>query len=392
MLIPLLVSLAAAPAPPRAHLRRDDPPIKVWLNNDNVFQQGDRATVKLRVADDGYVIVLRADADGRVRVLYPLDPSDDDFIRGGKTFEVRGRGDRDAFEVDERSGDGTVIAAVSPQPFHFDAYVRGDHWDYRVLGQRSVSDDPEAGLLDIVGAMAGSNHYDYDVVQYSVVDQSYAPTSAIYSDPFYHPFYSYYPTCWSCGYWYPGSAFFFGVGFGNPGYYDPFCWSDPFCGGFRYGYGYGYGWRRPRYGNSFTVYIGGNYGQGYSRRYPFILRRDQPGGNGIGVRQRTAANGGTGFGTPNNRGGSRNEPVNARPRFQPPTFPGRRGEPQSQPQGRPQGRQPEARPPRREPQPPRREAPPPRAEPQRRPPPPPPPPQRSGGESRRDPPRTRDHP
>src|SRR5690348_1461249 len=77
MLIPLLLSLATAPAPPRASAaRRDDPPIKVWLNNDNVFQQGDRAKVKLLVADDGYVIVLRADADGRVRVLYPLDPTD----------------------------------------------------------------------------------------------------------------------------------------------------------------------------------------------------------------------------------------------------------------------------------------------------------------------------
>ncbi len=380
MLIPLLWSLAAAPAPARAPAAyRDDPPIKVWLNNDNVFQQGDRAKVKLRLADDGYVIVLRADADGRVRVLYPLDPSDDDFIRGGKTFEVRGRGDRDAFEVDERTGAGTILAAVSPQPFHFDAYVRGDHWDYRVFGQRSVSDDPEAGLLDIVGAMSGSNHYDYDVTQYSVVDQSYAPTSAIYSDPFYHPFYSYYPTCWSCGYWYPGSRFFFGVGFGDPGYYDPFCWSDPFCGGFRYGYGYGYGWGRPRYGGGYNIYVGSGYGGSYSRRYPFILRRDQPGANGIGARQRTIASNGSGFGSPVNRDGRRSPPVNARPRFEPPPFQGRQ----------PEARQPEARPPRREPPPPRREAPPPRAEPQRR---PPPPPQRSGGENRRDPPRTRDHP
>ncbi|HEY6808314.1 MAG TPA: DUF4384 domain-containing protein, partial [Gemmatimonadales bacterium] len=286
MLIPLLLSLATAPAPPRASAaRRDDPPIKVWLNNDNVFQQGDRAKVKLRVADDGYVIVLRADADGRVRVLYPLDPTDDDFIRGGKTFEVRGRGDRDAFEVDERSGEGTVLAAVSPQPFHFDAYVRGDHWDYRVFGERSVSDDPEAGLLDIVNAMAASNHYDYDAVQYSIVDQSYAPTSAIYADPFYHPFYSPYPVCWSCGYWYPGSRFFFGVTFGAASYYDPFfdpyCWGDPFCSGFRYGYGYGYGWRRPRYGYGYAVYLGPRYRGPYYQRPPLVLQNRN---FGIGVR------------------------------------------------------------------------------------------------------------
>src|SRR5881398_3754966 len=114
MMLTLMVSqLASAPAPPeRASdaIRSDDPPIKLSLNQDNYFQRGDRARVKVRTAEDGYVVVLRSDAQGRVRVLFPLDPSDDDFVRGGKTLEVRGRGDREAFYIDG-DGSGVVLAA-----------------------------------------------------------------------------------------------------------------------------------------------------------------------------------------------------------------------------------------------------------------------------------------
>ena len=38
------------------------------------YDRGDRARVNVRVRDDGYVVVLHTDADGRVRVLFPVDP------------------------------------------------------------------------------------------------------------------------------------------------------------------------------------------------------------------------------------------------------------------------------------------------------------------------------
>src|SRR2546426_11235869 len=83
MMLPLLLSLVVSVT--------DDPPVKVWLNHDNYFQRGDNARVNVRLADDGYLLVLRADAEGRVRVLFPLDPSNDNFARGHETIEVRGR-------------------------------------------------------------------------------------------------------------------------------------------------------------------------------------------------------------------------------------------------------------------------------------------------------------
>src|SRR6266480_2684723 len=122
MMLPLLLSLVVSVT--------DDPPVKVWLNHDNYFQRGDKARVNVQLADDGYLLVLRADADGRVRWLAPLDPSNDDFVRGHETIEVRGRGDRE--------GSGLVLAARSSTPFKFVEFVPGVHWEYRVLGGRQA--------------------------------------------------------------------------------------------------------------------------------------------------------------------------------------------------------------------------------------------------------------
>src|SRR2546427_10652255 len=209
-----------------------DPPVQVWLNH-NDYARGDRAKVYARSQQDGYLVVVRADADGRVRVLFPLDPGDDNFVRGDNELEIRGRGDREAFPVDENSGTGAVLAAVSHDPFKFDQYVRGDHWDYRVLGQQRVSDDPEAGLLDVVRQMAGGGgaaHFDYDVATYTVESSNRSRTySSSYYNSYYDPF-GY--ACFGCGY-YPYRRYGFGVGFGY-GYYDPFFY-DPFFDPFFYG-------------------------------------------------------------------------------------------------------------------------------------------------------------
>src|SRR2546421_3651313 len=234
MLLPLMLSLVgSALAPANAASARavsDDPPIKVWLNHDN-FRRGDKARVNVRMDDDGYVVVLRADADGRVRVLFPLDPGDDAFVRGGETIEVRGRGDREAFYIDEREGSGLVLAARSATPFKFDPFVRGDHWDYRVLDVRQSGDDKEAALVDIVQRMT-DGHFDYDAESYVV------GTQAAYRD--------YYPSYYSVDF---GSGWPYRYGFGScydAFFYDPFyCGSyySPFYDPFFFG---GVGFRRPR--------------------------------------------------------------------------------------------------------------------------------------------------
>src|SRR5881296_948252 len=226
MLLPLLLLLAApAPSPAaRTAVRSDDPPVKVWLDQDN-YRRGDKAHVNVELGEDGYLVVLRADADRRVRVLFPLDPGDDAFVRGGDTREIRGRGDREAFSIDEREGSGLVLAARSVAPFKLDEFVRGDHWDYRVLTERDAGDDKEQALLDIVQRMVPGGRFDYDAVNYIVA------SPRAYYDGAYSPYSS--SVGLGLGYGFGGPrSFSFSLAFGDPFLFRPFFFRarcfDPF--------------------------------------------------------------------------------------------------------------------------------------------------------------------
>ncbi|MGH7498458.1 MAG: DUF4384 domain-containing protein [Gemmatimonadales bacterium] len=202
MLIPLL--LIATPAVTRdtvsAALR--DPPIRVSLNSDGKYIYGDRAKVQVQAAEDGYLVVLRSDAKGNVRLLSPLDPGDDQQVRGGKKYQVKGRGGREAFVVQDSAGQGVVLAAWSKTPFNVEQYERNGHWNYDALsdaspGLSSSPDDPEAQLLSVVDGMKSSgDHYDYDVTTYVAWSPRYA--RAGYAYPYA------WPGWWGYDPWYGG--------------------------------------------------------------------------------------------------------------------------------------------------------------------------------------------
>ncbi|HVH08316.1 MAG TPA: DUF4384 domain-containing protein, partial [Gemmatimonadales bacterium] len=263
-LVVTLVGSAAPPSPvPLARLSDDDPPIKVWLNHDT-FYRGDNARVNVKTAEDGYVVVLRVDAEGRVRVLFPLDPSSDDFVRGGETIEVRGRGDREAFFVDEREGEGVVVAARSATPFKFDEFVRGDHWDYRVLDARQAGDDKESALVDIVQRMTPDGHFDYDAARYIV------ETYRTYSHRYVSPGWDWdYGGGWGWPYRYTG----FGSCY-DPLFYDPFAcgfYPSSYYWGYYNPYYYGYSPFWPYgYGGFGFTYVYRPYFQPYIYTQPFL--------------------------------------------------------------------------------------------------------------------------
>ena len=290
MIVSLLLSLAvSAPA-----VKADDPPVRVQLNHEQ-FNRGDRARAYVETVQDGHLVVLHADPDGRVRVLFPLDPSDDDFVRGGRRFELRGRSDRDAFLVDDGDGAGTVVAVFSPDPLTYDAFVRNDHWDYRAFGggTSEMRDDPLAGLLDIARRMAGETRFEYDVVTYVVGDE----IASNYGSSYYGSYGS--------GYGF-GHSYRFGVGlsFGYPSYYgfgyDPFCY-DPFWGwscGYRFGYSSYYFGRpyyyRPYYYRSYGyrpfVYSRfGGLGRNFTGGSRFVIPRDRVSVRGIEPRRRVGS-------------------------------------------------------------------------------------------------------
>jgi hypothetical protein len=232
-MLTLLGAVAALVAPPRTlpvpraaitdrgvalyRLLDDDarPKVSVWTNSTDPYQRGDRVRVYVSAETDAYVTVLRVDTDGRIRVLYPLEPWQDNFVRGGRTFEVLGRDDDNAFDVDDYPGVGYVFAVASADPFSYDPYVRNDHWDYRVIADGRVTGDPYVTLTDFAGKIAGQDDWDYDITPYYVDKQyeyprficynchAYASYSywdpyqqycprfrvVVYNDPYYYPYY-----------------------------------------------------------------------------------------------------------------------------------------------------------------------------------------------------------
>jgi hypothetical protein len=250
LLLPLVIDVASVPvATPQ-----DDPPIRLWINNDRRFLPGDRAKVEVRTRDDGYLMVFHVDPEGHLRILFPLDPDRDNFVRGGKKYEVRGRGGRESFEVDNTSGKGTVYAAVSRDAFRVDGFVVGDHWDYRALAPSRLSNDPEQELNDLLRRMAQGD-FDYDLLNYYVNDR------VAYRSDYSRSYGSYYNDDWcyrfSCSSYY-GSPFSLSIVFGRPYrryYYDPYFYAyDPFYNPFFYDpYYYGAVYR-PRYAYPYSRY------------------------------------------------------------------------------------------------------------------------------------------
>ncbi|HEU5358434.1 MAG TPA: DUF4384 domain-containing protein [Gemmatimonadales bacterium] len=229
-LLGLAAALAAPAAPRPAAVRErpdltavplyrliDDarPKVSIWTNSTNPYQRGDRVRVYLSAQTDAYVMVLRIDTDGRVRVLYPVEPWQDDFVRGGRTFEILGRDDDNAFDVDDYPGVGYVFAVASDDPIHFDQFVRGDHWDYRTIADGRVRGDPYVALTDFANQLVGQSDWDYDITSYDVEQHydyprflcydchAYAAYSywdpytqycprfriVVYNDPYYYPYY-----------------------------------------------------------------------------------------------------------------------------------------------------------------------------------------------------------
>jgi uncharacterized protein DUF4384 len=169
----LLFAAHALVASPAGNTAFDDPPIRVWFNSDGNYGFADRAKVYVKLPAGGYLVVLRADADGHVRVLFPLDPTDEQRVAAGKKYELKGRGGREAFIADDSTGHGTVLAAISSSPFRVDRFARDGHWDLRALSaQQSGEDDPEALLRNVVQQMKpAGEQFEYAVATYVVSDR-----------------------------------------------------------------------------------------------------------------------------------------------------------------------------------------------------------------------------
>ncbi len=151
---------AHTPQPAALYYR---PRVEVWTNRgDDPYAKGQAVRVSFRAEQDAYVTILRVDTDGRVRVLFPREPWEENFARGGREYEVRGGSDRDAFYVDDYPGVGYIFAVIAADPFVYDAIETGDHWDYRVIADGRVRGDPYVALTDLAQRIVPNGDVDWD--------------------------------------------------------------------------------------------------------------------------------------------------------------------------------------------------------------------------------------
>ncbi len=236
-----LATLSALGASPASAAPTDRPPLQIWMNNDRRFRDGERVRLQVDAEVDGYLLVLNYDTDGRLRVLFPLDPRDDALVRAGRRYEVRGDDGAGAFRA-AGDGSGLIYSAIAREPWRFDDVVLADRWDYTRLSIDRGSDNPEAAITELVQQLSGSGGFDYDLAGYRVYGTT---TSYSYGDygvrgPTY--VYDDYLYC-NDWYWrYNG------------------CRRWPYDGGWSVGFGYyGYGYRP--------------YGYGYNPYYPYYPYR-----------------------------------------------------------------------------------------------------------------------
>jgi hypothetical protein len=278
-MLPVILTLLAATAavPAVAEAPSQDPAVRVWLNKSGYVERTDRVRAYVRTGVDGYVVVLHAEPSGRVRVLFPLDPEDDAYVRAGRDYEIRSRSDGEAFAVYDGAGTGVVLAAVSQDPLRFEGLVLNRHWDYRAV-EFGVGNDAEADLLGLVQHVTGGAWFDYDLVRYEVGSRYMAGgDDGAYHLSFYEP--AYHGHSWSG---HGGFSIGFGVGWYDPWYYDP--WYDPWYYPRHWSawyyprhwtpYYYG-GWYRP-YRTTYAYYPHGYVTRG-TERYAY------PSGGGVGA-------------------------------------------------------------------------------------------------------------
>ena len=240
----LLAALSAISSSPGEKVREasrleGELPVRLWMSNDRRYREGDRVRLQVDADTDGFLLVLNLDPNGRLRVLFPLDPRDDTRIQAGRRYEVRSEASDAAFRA---GGDGTgvIYTAVSEEPWRFDEIVLADRWDYTRLEIDPSSTDPEPEITEIVQRLAGPRGFDYDVMGYRVYGESTYSTYNTYVYPG-GPTYIYddylYCNNWNwrydgCRRWPFDGGWSFGLGFYNPYYYG--------YNSYRYRYGYGY--------------------------------------------------------------------------------------------------------------------------------------------------------
>jgi hypothetical protein len=184
-LLALVVAIAVPAADALARVgdrpTSDYPQVQLWITQRDIFARGDPMRVWFEVATDAHVTVFRIDTDGRIRVLFPLEPGADDFVQGGERYEILPPGrEHAAFVVDDYPGTGYLFALASRDPLDYSAYLTDEDWDFKVVSHNErIHGDPYVALTDLVERVVPEDYteWTYDLVPYLVEQREDSPAS-----------------------------------------------------------------------------------------------------------------------------------------------------------------------------------------------------------------------
>jgi hypothetical protein len=78
---------------------------------------------RVSVSRDAYVVIYDVDTEGRVRLIYPVDPYSDGWVQSGTTYRLPPVGTAWDLTVSGPPGIDYVVAVASTEPFLWDEYV-----------------------------------------------------------------------------------------------------------------------------------------------------------------------------------------------------------------------------------------------------------------------------
>jgi hypothetical protein len=146
----LLLQATATPVASRA-----PEPVRVWRTD---------STIAVSLRDPGYVTLLHVSADGRINVLFPLEPDLDTWVTGATPLKMW-------LPPEAQGTAATFVAIRSRWPFDFAALRAGagagSTWNYGGAWLlQPTAGDPLAALLDIADRVTDGRPYDYGAVAY----------------------------------------------------------------------------------------------------------------------------------------------------------------------------------------------------------------------------------
>jgi hypothetical protein len=172
------------------------PRVEVWTNRgDDPYTAGQAVQVFFQTDQDAYVTVLRVDTDGNVRVLFPLEPWEDNFSRGGRTHEIPA-----GLRADDYPGEGYLFAVAAADPFTYYPIESNQRWSYELIADGGrIRGDPYAALTELAARIVpDGSDWDYDIAPYYVQQHYEYPRFLCYDCHTYVSFRAWNPYDYSC--------------------------------------------------------------------------------------------------------------------------------------------------------------------------------------------------